>query len=81
MEKECSTNYIRERLGILYKKDMKKLTQRELAELFEIPYRTVTNWDNRKCMPEWMENIVNALVDAESSRQVLEAELVKAGIL
>lgn len=30
------------------------LTQKELAEKYCIPLRTVENWDSRDCMPEYV---------------------------
>lgn len=30
------------------------LTQKELSDVFGIPLRTITNWDNRQCMPHYI---------------------------
>ena len=44
--------------------DLGDMTQKEFSEYFGIPYRTVTNWDSRECMPDYVENIINMYIGA-----------------
>lgn len=42
----CSTHWFREKMG---------LSQKELAEKFDIPIGTVKNWDARYNMPKYID--------------------------
>lgn len=39
-----------------------KLTQKDFASYFGIPLRTVQNWDNRDCMPEYVFNMADTIL-------------------
>lgn len=38
------------------------LTQKQLAEIFDIPLRTVQNWDSRGCCPAFMHLAMKELL-------------------
>lgn len=48
-----NTNYLRSRYG---------LTQEDLSIIFDIPKRTITNWDNRNCMPDYVYKMMCELL-------------------
>lgn len=51
----ATTHEIRERLH---------LSQREFADTYSIPHRTVTGWDSKGTMPEYLRQIFGAYIDA-----------------
>lgn len=53
-----TTKYCRQILG--------SMTQHEFSDRFGIPYRTVTNWDSRKCMPQYVEAMVEEIYQREN---------------
>lgn len=57
----ASTKHIREALG--------GLTQKEFAEKYGIPYRTVTSWDYRQNMPEWVETMLGVNNEDETKEE------------
>lgn len=65
---KMKTTEIRKRLGV---------TQREFAEMFEIPIGTVKNWDARDCAPEYLANIFNRMFQIESERKEREEYLME----
>ena len=38
------------------------LSQKELSDFFGIPLRTITNWDNRKCMPKYVYEMMRSIL-------------------
>lgn len=54
------TTQIREKLG---------MSQKELAETYNIPIGTIRNWDSRDCCPEY---ILNMLYDLLATRKAIE---------
>lgn len=34
------------------------LTQRELSERYDIPLRTIQNWESRECCPSYVYNLI-----------------------
>ena len=47
MDQEKIGNFIEE------KRKQKKLTQQQLAKKIGVSNRTISNWENGKCMPEY----------------------------
>lgn len=61
-----TTKYIRERFD---------LTQKEIAAYWDIPIRTVENWDHRMTMPKYISNM---MLDALITRYLKIEEQYKA---
>lgn len=45
------------------------LSQKDLAKKYGIPYRTITEWDTRKSMKEYMYNILKKLEEIDKIEQ------------
>lgn len=48
-----TTKYLREKFG---------LTQKQLSDFFDIPLRTVQNWDSRNCCPSYVYNMMTFML-------------------
>ena len=57
MKRKFSTRILRREYG---------LTQSELAEKFDIPLRTVQNWESRKCCPCYVFHMIDNLLAYEA---------------
>jgi len=64
-----TTHYLREMLG--------NITQKEFAKEFNIPYRTVQNWDSRDCMPQYVWNLIYSLIYKRIQYNQLKEEFEK----
>lgn len=47
------------------RKDLGNLTQAEFADMFNIPLRTVQNWDHRNCVPSYIVTMLAKIVAYE----------------
>lgn len=51
------------------RKDLGNLTQAEFADMFNIPLRTVQNWDHRSCVPSYIVTMLAKIVAYEGMLQ------------
>lgn len=47
-------------------KEIYNITDKEIAKLFNIPIRTIENWNYRNTMPEYVWNMMNSMLNAET---------------
>lgn len=47
------------------------LTQKQLANKFDVPYATLRNWDARDCMPEYMYKMMVKFIRLELQYEIL----------
>lgn len=61
MKNNCSTKQLREEMG---------LTQEQLSRKYEIPLRTVQNWESRFCCPAYVLRMMqwNDYLERENQR-------------
>ena len=52
-----------------------KITQKQLAEMFNIPLGTIKNWDVRDCMPEYMEELLFQVLLVKDACKKYDEEL------
>ena len=60
-----------------YFRERYNFTQKEFAERFNIPLRTVQNWELRECMPEYLSGLLYEIMILDNKVKELNKEIRK----